>query len=198
MSNGKRVMLRILLLVALVVIFAAAWVILRRTGRDKDTVDAGSLPALTITSSSFADGGVIPAKFTCDGGDVSPQLSVSVPPDGTKSLALIVDDPDAPLGSFVHWVAFNLPAGLRDLSEGASARSEALQGGVQGKNDFDKTGYGGPCPPRGRPHRYLFRVYALDTSLNLSESATRHEVVQAAKGHMLAEGRLVGLYGRGQ
>lgn len=195
MGSGRRRSVRIIALLLLIVIFTAAWIFVRRGNRNRGIVDAGTLLALTVTSSSFSDGDMIPPKFTCDGGDVSPQLTVSAPPAGARSLALIVDDPDAPAGSFVHWVAFNLPAGLRDLPEGASARLENMQGAVQGKNDFDRTGYGGPCPPGRKPHHYVFRVYALDSMLQLPEGATRSEVAGAVKGHVLAEGKLVGLYG---
>jgi Raf kinase inhibitor-like YbhB/YbcL family protein len=180
------------------VVFTAAWVILRRAEGRKDIVDARAVQTLTVTSSSFADNGMIPSRFTCDGGDVSPQLSISTPPAGTKSLVWIVDDPDAPVGNFVHWVAFNLPPGLRDLPEGASAQPGSLQGGVQGGNDFDKTGYGGPCPPGSKPHHYVFRVYALDTSLQLPEGSTKREIVQAVKGHVLDEGKIIRLYTRRQ
>jgi Raf kinase inhibitor-like YbhB/YbcL family protein len=196
MGNGRRWGWRILVLLLLVVIFSAVLLMVWRSRRGKDIVDAGTVPALVVTSASFADGSVIPAKFTCDGGDVSPQLTISAPPDGSRSLLWIMDDPDVPMGSFVHWVAFNLPAGLRELPEGAAAQPETLQGAVQGKNDFDKIGYGGPCPPGGKPHHYLFRVYALDTLLQLSEGSTRKEVALAAKGHVLAEGKLMGLYTR--
>jgi Raf kinase inhibitor-like YbhB/YbcL family protein len=194
----KRSGLRILGLLLLIIAVLAAWVLLRRSASRKDIVDARTVPVLVVASSSFADGGTIPSKFTCDGGDVSPQISFTVPPAGTKSFALIVDDPDAPAGSFVHWVVFNLPATLRDLPEGASARAEIMQVAVQGKNDFDKNGYGGPCPPGSNPHHYSFRVYALDTTLELPEGSTKREVAQAATGHVVAEGKLIGLYKRGQ
>lgn len=198
MSSAGRLGTRMVLLLLLIVVFTAAWVILRRSEAHRDIVDAGAVPQLTVTSASFAEDGMIPAKHTCDGGDVSPQLSISAPPKSAKSLALIVDDPDAPAGSFVHWVAFNLPAGLRELPEGASAAPASLQGALQGRNDFDRNGYGGPCPPGSKAHHYFFRVYALDTFLQLPEGSTREEVAQAAKGHVVAEGRLVGLYKRGQ
>jgi Raf kinase inhibitor-like YbhB/YbcL family protein len=183
-----------LLLLLLAVLVSGIGLVVRRDESRKDIVDAGTVPALTVTSSSFSDGAPIPAKFTCDGGDTSPQLSFSPAPAGTKSLALIVDDPDAPGGSFVHWVVFNLPPGLHDLPEGASA----LQNGVQGSNDFEKSGYGGPCPPGGNLHHYSFRVYALDTMLALSQGATKKQVTRAARNHVLAEGKLTGLYRRGQ
>jgi len=195
MSEGRRWGFGLLLLVLLVVAVCAGWLVFWRSRNAKDIVDASRVPSLTVTSSSFVDGSRIPPKFTCDGGDVSPQLSVSAPPAGTKTLAWLVNDPDSPV-DFVHWVIFNLPAGLRDLPEGASALPASLQGAVQGSNDFDKTGYGGPCPPGRKPHHYFFRVYALDTSLQLGASATRTDVAQAAKSHVLAEGKIVGLYTR--
>lgn len=195
MGNGRRRAVRIIALILLAIVISFAWIIERRSNRNRDIVGARTIPALTITSSSFADGGTIPSKFTCDGGDVSPQLTVSAPPSSAKSLALIVEDPDAPAGSFVHWVAFNLPSTLRDLPEGASARPENMQGAMQGRNDFDKTGYGGPCPPGNTPHHYIFRIYALDSILQLPEGATKIDLARAARGHVLAEGKLVGLYG---
>jgi len=195
MGDGRRGPVRIIALILLVIVISVAWIATRRSSRDRQIVAAGTIPALMITSSSFADDGTIPPKFTCDGGDVSPQLTVSAPPAGARSLALIVEDPDAPAGSFVHWVAFNLPATLRDLPEGASAQPNSMQGAIQGKNDFDKTGYGGPCPPGNKPHHYVFRVYALDRILQLPEGATIGEITGAARGHVLAEGKLVGLYG---
>ncbi len=141
MSKGRRWGLRLLLLVLLVVAVLAGSLVFWRSRNAKDIVDASTVPSLTVTSSSFVDGGMIPPKFTCDGGDVSPQLSVSAPPAGTRTLAWLVNDPDSPV-DFVHWVIFNLPESLRDLSEGASAQPATLQGAVQGSNDFDKTGYG--------------------------------------------------------
>ncbi|HSY71938.1 MAG TPA: YbhB/YbcL family Raf kinase inhibitor-like protein [Alloacidobacterium sp.] len=197
MANLRRWGLRAFLLL-LIVTFFATWLVVRRNQSRRDFVAAGAVPALTITSSSFADGSSIPAKFTCDGGDNSPQLSFSAPPSGTKSFLLVADDPDSPAGSFTHWVLFNLPPSLRDLPEGASRRADVLQGAVQGNNDFDKVGYIGPCPPGWSPHHYRFRVYALDTMLGFSQGATKEEVTQAAQGHVLAEGKWTGLYKRGR
>jgi Raf kinase inhibitor-like YbhB/YbcL family protein len=195
MSEGRRWGFGLLLLVLLVVAVCAGWLVFWRSRNAKDIVDASTVPSLDVTSSSFVEGGRIPPKFTCDGGDVSPQLSVSAPPAGTKTLAWLVNDPDSPV-DFVHWVIFNLPAALRDLPEGASAQPANLHGTVQDSNDFDKTGYGGPCPPGQKPHHYFFRVYALDNSLQLGAGATRTDVAQAAKSHVLAEGKIVGLYTR--
>jgi hypothetical protein len=161
--------------------------------RDQSKVDPKPGETLVVRSSSFTDNGTIPAKYTCDGGNQSPELAVSSVPSGTRSLTLIAEDPDAPIGTFVHWVAFNLPPNLQELPEGASA-----PGGVEGRNDFEKVGYGGPCPPAGKPHHYVFHIYALDTILPLQQGATRREVADAGRGHVLAEGKIVGLYGRGK
>lgn len=145
---------------------------------------------IQITSPAFTEGGTIPKKFTCDGSDVSPQLDWTGVPQGTKSLALIADDPDAPMGTWVHWVLFDLPADLTGLPEGVSGV------GTPGKNDFRKLTYGGPCPPKGAPHRYYFKLYALDTTLNLKEGATKADIEKAMQGHILAQGQLMGKYGR--
>ena len=194
MNRQRRSATFVVLLV--LVMGIVGWILLRKYRASREVIAAVNASALTLTSSSFDDNGTIPAKYTCDGGDLSPQLSVSAPPPGTKSLLLIVDDPDAPVGSFVHWVMFNLPASTQEIPEGVSAQPGELQRAVQGINDFDKIGYGGPCPPKGKPHHYYFRVYALDTTLPLPEGATRRQVAQAAKGHVLAAGKLIGLYGR--
>ncbi len=151
---------------------------------------------LKIESKAFSAGGDIPAKFTCDGEDRSPALSWSEPPKATQSLALIADDPDAPVGTFVHWVLYDLPATTRELPEGIAASAEPASGGRQGNNDFRHVGYGGPCPPPGRPHRYFFRLYALDRKLGLPAGARRQEVDQAMKGHILEQAEVMGRYQR--
>jgi Raf kinase inhibitor-like YbhB/YbcL family protein len=152
--------------------------------------------AITLTSTAFGEGETIPKTYTADGTNVSPPLQWGDPPAGTQSFALIADDPDAPRGTWVHWVLFDLPAGERGLGEGTPA-AESLPGGArQGKNDFGKLGYGGPSPPPGKPHRYFFKLYALDKPLSLSPGATKAQVEGAMKGHVLAEGRLMGKYGR--
>jgi Raf kinase inhibitor-like YbhB/YbcL family protein len=151
---------------------------------------------LQIQSSSFADGGTIPTKYTCDGQDTSPPLSWAEPPPAAQSLALIVDDPDAPAGSWVHWVLFNLPASTRALPESLPADDPMVAGGLHGTNSWKKLGYGGPCPPKGSTHRYFFKLYALDTTLDLDAGASRGNVEKAMAGHILAEGQLVGQYGR--
>jgi len=148
---------------------------------------------MNLTSTSF-QGSQIPAKFTCSGVGISPQLAWSAPPAGTASLALIVTDPDAPRGTFVHWVLYDLPAQTRALPEGVPNQSQLADGSRQGRSDFDETGYGGPCPPPGSRHHYHFTLYALDAKLNLPVGATRAQVEAAMQGHILARGELIGLY----
>jgi Raf kinase inhibitor-like YbhB/YbcL family protein len=149
-----------------------------------------------VTSSAFAEGQPIPAKYTCDGGDISPPLKWSSIPQGAKSLALICDDPDAPAGTWVHWVLYDLPATVAELPERVPTTETLSNGGKQGINDFKRVGYGGPCPPRGGPHRYFFKLYALDAELQLKAKATKKELVRAMEGHILAEGQLMGTYKR--
>ena len=152
--------------------------------------------AFTISSTSFPNEGDIPQKFTCDGADVSPALNWASPPAGTKSFALIADDPDAPVGTWTHWVAFNLPATSTGLPENV-AKVEMLPDGThQGQNDFHKIGYNGPCPPPGKPHRYFFKLYALDQPLNLKPGASKQEVEKAIQGHILGQTEWMGKYQR--
>jgi Raf kinase inhibitor-like YbhB/YbcL family protein len=145
---------------------------------------------LKISSTAFFEGGMIPGRYTCDGEDLSPPFVWSGVPAGAQSLVMIADDPDAPVGTWVHWVIYDLPLELNGLPEAISGI------GKQGKNDFRKLGYGGPCPPPGKPHRYFFKLYALDRLLNLPSGATKAEVEKAMKGHILAEGQIMGKYGR--
>lgn len=151
---------------------------------------------LSISSPAFQDGERIPAKYTCQGQDISPPLKWSQVPDETQSLALIVDDPDAPSGVFTHWVIFNLPPDSRELPEAVPAASQLPSSALQGKNDFGKIGYGGPCPPPGYPHRYLFTLYALDRQLDLKAGSSKQQVLNAMEGHILAQGQLTGTYQR--
>ncbi|HKS75519.1 MAG TPA: YbhB/YbcL family Raf kinase inhibitor-like protein [Terriglobales bacterium] len=151
---------------------------------------------MNLTSSSFASGGNIPKKYTCDADDNSPALSWSGAPQGTKSFALIADDPDAPVGTWTHWLLYDLPATSTRLPENVSKVDEPPTGGRQGRNDFHKTGYGGPCPPPGKPHRYFFKLYALDQTLNLKAGGSKKELEQAMRAHILAQAELVGKYGR--
>ncbi len=151
--------------------------------------------SFTLSTQSFAPGGEIPRKYTCEGDDLSPELSWSEPPKGTKSFALIADDPDAPSGTFTHWVLYDVPAEMRQLAEGAS-RGQLPAGASQGRNGFGKTGYGGPCPPPGKPHRYFFKLYALDANLGLKPGASKQQLEQAMKGHVLAQSEVVGTFKR--
>jgi len=151
---------------------------------------------LSLKSSAFAHEGNIPQKHTCDGADVSPALSWSDPPAGTQSFSLIMDDPDAPAGTWVHWVLYNVPAQTHELPEGVPKVRELKDGARQGQNDFSRPGYGGPCPPRGAPHRYYFKLYALDGDLNLPAAARKTDVEKAMKGHILAQAQLMGRYKR--
>ena len=153
--------------------------------------------SMSITSKEFG-GGAIPSKFTCDGLDVSPALAWTGVPEGTKSLALIMDDPDAPAGTWVHWVLFDLPPETSSLQEGVPRterlESGAVQGACWGVDSFSRVGYYGPCPPPGAPHRYFFKLYALDRMLGLTPQATKADVVKAMEGHVLAHAELMGTY----
>jgi Raf kinase inhibitor-like YbhB/YbcL family protein len=152
--------------------------------------------AFQLTSLAFQQGGAIPKKHTGEGRNVSPPLKWSDPPEGTRTFALICEDPDAPRGTFTHWVIFNLPAKARELTEGTPTEAALPDGAGQEKNDFGKVGYGGPMPPPGKPHRYFFTLYALDQKLDVQPGATRAQVVAAMKGHILSEAQLMGTYGR--
>lgn len=152
--------------------------------------------SLRVTSSSFVDGGKIPAAFTCDGANQSPDLQFAAPPAGTRSFAIVVDDPDAP-AAFTHWLAYNLSADTRGLSAGTSTPLLRLTHGMEGVNSFGHVGYGGPCPPQGSAHHYVFRVYALDAKLALPAGAATQQVSAAMQGHVLAQGQITGLYSRG-
>ncbi len=151
---------------------------------------------IKIKSPAFVPGGKIPGKYTCDGMDISPPLAWTSGPEETKTFALICDDPDAPMGTWVHWVLFNLPADIIELRENVPSERKLESGAKQGMNDFRKIGYGGPCPPGGT-HRYYFKLYALDTEFNLEAGATKSELLKAMEGHILAEGQLMGRYERG-
>lgn len=154
----------------------------------------GSAPhPLTVTTPAFVSGQPIPAKFTCAGADVSPRLRWSAVPDGTKSIAVICHDVDAPGGSWTHWVIYNLPARTTALPEHVPTTPTLGNGARQGLNDFKRMGYAGPCPPAGKAHHYHFTVYALDTVLPLAPGATREQLLHAMAGHLLASGDLVGV-----
>jgi Raf kinase inhibitor-like YbhB/YbcL family protein len=151
---------------------------------------------MKLHSTAFAHGSPIPKKHTADGPDVSPPLAWSEVPAGTQTFALICDDPDAPRGTWVHWVLFNLPAETTSLPEKMPATKTLPTGAKHGTNDFKKPGYGGPSPPPGKPHRYFFKLYALDAPLQLAEGATKAQAEQAMKGHILEEAQWMGTYVR--
>jgi Raf kinase inhibitor-like YbhB/YbcL family protein len=155
----------------------------------------GDKMTIKLTSTAFDEGGMIPSQYTCDGQNVSPPLAWSGLPEGTKTLALICDDPDAPRGTWVHWVVYQIPAAERGLPENLPARETLDNGARQGTNDFKKPGYGGPCPPSGT-HRYFFKLYALDASLDLPPNATKDQLLKAIEGHTLAQGQLMARYKR--
>jgi Raf kinase inhibitor-like YbhB/YbcL family protein len=147
-----------------------------------------------LSSNAFKDGQPIPSEYTCDDKNISPPLRWTGAPEGTKSLALIVDDPDSPTGVWTHWIVFNIPADSSDLPEDA-AKSNMIPASVkEGLNDFKKIGYGGPCPPAGKLHRYFFKVFALDITLDLQSGASRKDVEAAMAKHILAQGQLMGTY----
>lgn len=152
--------------------------------------EVSRVETLTISSPAFGQGEAIPARYTCDGNDASPALAIDKVPAAAKTLALIMDDPDAPGGTWVHWVVWNIPAQTREIPE-SSLPPQA----VQGRNSWPRTGYGGPCPPSGT-HRYFFKVYALDTALHLDSSAGKAALERAMQGHILAKGELMGTYKR--
>jgi len=152
--------------------------------------------ALELKSSAFNNGAPIPAKYTCKGEDVSVPLTWSGVPEGAKSIALICDDPDAPSMTWVHWVVYNVPAGAKGFKEEMPKERELPDGTLQGMTDFRRIGYGGPCPPPGGPHRYYFKLYALNTVLELGPGATKKALLEAMKGHVLEEAQLMGTFKR--
>src|SRR6266481_1714584 len=153
--------------------------------------------AISLTSSAFSEGAAIPEEYTCQGKDISPPLKWSGVPSGTKSLALIMDDPDAPMGTWVHWMLYDLAPSMTELPEGLSAKEHIAAGsGKEGLNDFKRLGYGGPCPPAGKPHRYFFKLYALDTMLELKPGAKKKDLERAMEKHILSQGQLMATYKR--
>jgi Raf kinase inhibitor-like YbhB/YbcL family protein len=146
---------------------------------------------LRLTSASFEADSALPAKYTCDGPDVSPALAWNEPPAGTKSFALVVDDPDTPKKTVIHWLIYDLPAATRTLPEGVPTKAKLPDGSRQGKNDHGKIGYSGPCPPAGAAHHYFFKLYTLDYQTGLKPKATAADVEKAIKGHILAQAELI-------
>lgn len=157
-----------------------------------------TLTDLSLSSTAFKDGGPIPVQFTCDGANQSPPLSWADAPDNTVSYALIVEDPDAPGGTFIHWVLYDIPATTHALPQGVPT-DPVLANPVaakQGRTSFRQVGYGGPCPPKGKPHHYHFILFAVDTKLGVEPGSTRDQVMNAMRGHEIARGELVGTYAR--
>ncbi len=150
----------------------------------------------SLICSEFRNLDLIPKKYTCDGQNLSPPLSWNDPPEGTKAMVIIMDDPDAPMGVFTHWVLFNIPNDATELPEGYPNQPSFEDGSIQGINDFGKLGYGGPCPPPGLPHNYSFRLYAVDVKLSLKAGVSKIEVIDAIKGHIMSQAELIGRYGR--
>ncbi len=159
------------------------------------TQEGDEAVSIIVTSSAFDEGGMIPKTYTCDDEDISPPLNIEGIPEGAKSLALISDDPDAPMGTWVHWVLYNLPPDTKEFPENMPSDEELPNGARHGVTDFGRFGYGGPCPPGGT-HRYFFKVYALDTMLDLSGRISKADLVAAMDGHILADGQLMGRYAR--
>jgi hypothetical protein len=151
---------------------------------------------LAVTSAAFESGHAMAVKYSCQGDDVSPPLKFDGAPANTKSFALICDDPDAPGGTWVHWIMYNLPPDATSLSENMAKVEVLPNGAAQGRNSFQKIGYGGPCPPGGNPHRYFFKVYALDNTLALDSPPDKEKLLAAMNGHILAQGQLMGTYQR--
>jgi Raf kinase inhibitor-like YbhB/YbcL family protein len=158
------------------------------------TVRGKAVSTFQLKSSAFSKGSAIPPKFTCDGSDVSPVLTWNDPPTATKAFALIMDDPDAPGGTWVHWVLYDLPPNVRELPEGVPKTKDLQIGARQGMNDFRRVGYGGPCPPRGVSHRYSFRLYALDQPTQLPAGASKGDLERAMKNHIMGQSELIGRF----
>ena len=151
--------------------------------------------SIKLTSTAFKEGEMIPRQYTCDGEDMSPPLSWTGIPTEAKSLSLVADDPDAPVGDWVHWIIFDIPASITELPEDVPANETLAKGGTHGKNSWGRLGYGGPCPPSGT-HRYICTLYALDIQLGLQSGSTKKDIENAIKGHILAKGQLMGKYKR--
>lgn len=196
-SSKAFLALMIIIIIALVL---AVYLIYFRFLSGERAVEIIDIPAqkapkiIRLYSPAFSQGATIPKKYTCDGADISPPLKWENVPEGTKSFVIIVHDPDAPKKNFIHWIIYNIPANLRELAEGIPKKPRT-DVGLQGINDFGNSWWGGPCPPWGT-HRYVFRIYALDTKLNIPPGATLDQVINAMQGHVLAYGELIGKYTR--
>ena len=194
MSGGARAARDVRSLVPALALWAASTAL--GCGASRQHGDAPM--TITVTSAAFGPGASIPAEHTCDGADGSPALTWSGVPSEARSLALVMDDPDAPRGTWVHWVLYGLPPSTRTLAAALPKTPRVSGGARQGKNDFERDGYGGPCPPPGPAHRYFFELYALDGALELAPGATKAQLEQAMDGHVIARGELMGRYQRRQ
>lgn len=163
--------------------------------QDEPAAMEGDMIKFQLSSPAFEHKGKIPPKYTCKGEDVSPPMEWTDAPSGVVSYALIMDDPDAPVGTWVHWVVFNIPGSTTSLSEGIESGQSVLKGALQGKSSWGRNQYNGPCPPAGE-HRYFFKLYALDVELNLKDNATKADVVQAIQGHTLGLAELMGVFSK--
>ena len=177
-------------------LFAAAMLGCLVAAGGADKTNPQKFMSLQITSTAFSEGQPIPAKYSCEGSDISPPLQWTNPPANTKSFALIADDPDAPVGAWVHWALYDLPANATGLPEDVAKTQVIANGAKQGLNTWPRLGYGGPCPPPGKPHRYFFKLYALDAMLDLKPGLAKKDLLKAMEGHVLAEGQLMGTYQR--
>lgn len=178
-----------LIIMLILIIGCSAEIEEQQIEKQTETKKTNEVVNMRLTSSAFGHNGDIPSEFTCDGDGVSPPLTISEVPENTKTLALISDDPDAPAGTWVHWVVWNIPPDTKEIAKGTEPQ------GVQGKTDFGKQCYGGPCPPSGT-HRYFFKLYALDTELELPEGSAKAGLEKSMEGHILAEAQLIGAYQR--
>ncbi len=178
----------------LALILVDAFLLLRRHER-ADIAQGPTQGSIIVDTLSFLSGGNIPARFTCDGAGTSPEIHWQFTPPGTRSLAIVMDDPDAPLG-FVHWLVYDIPIDAHEIPEGASSQSALPHGAVEFINSSSSIGYTGPCPPGTKPHHYIFRLYAMDVPPDLPSGKNKEQLAAAVKNHVLAEGRLTGLYNR--
>jgi Raf kinase inhibitor-like YbhB/YbcL family protein len=187
---------RIIIRLAIVLLTACLTVALLAGCGSREHLPGAGESVLSVSSMAFQEGKEIPVKYTCQGQDISPSVAWGEPPSGTKSVLLVMDDLDAPVGVFTHWVIFNIPPDRRELAEAVPAQPQLPDGSRQGENSFGRIGYGGPCPPSGNPHRYQFTVYALDIPLGVVAGASKKQVLDASEGHILARGKLTGTYQR--
>jgi Raf kinase inhibitor-like YbhB/YbcL family protein len=181
---------------ALLAAVAVLWVLSGWTPASIGLAHGIERNTMQLTSTGFTDGAQIPVKYTCDDQNVSPYLKWNGVPASAKSLVLIADDPDAPAGTWTHWVLFDLPPGAGELTENQPPTQYLPSHAKQGLNDFRRLGYGGPCPPPGKPHRYFFKLFALDATLELKPGASKKDVERAMEKHILAQGQLMGTYKR--